>query len=250
MAKIRVHPRSSAPHPKRAIPFHTLSGSLRGIRIQENHEKLVSLSEAARQHRIVLAPQYFRRGIAGAIPESYVREHVAKMLVEASQALPAGLSLVIWDAWRPLAVQQSLFDDFKKIVAQENPHLDEAGLVEKTSIYVAIPSDHPDRPSNHYTGGAVDLSIIKNDGSYLDMGTDFDDFSPKASTAFYEELMQHGSLLPGEEVILHNRRLLYSVMLGAGFVNYPEEWWHFDYGDRIWASMSGSGTAVYGGCTP
>ena len=27
-------------------------------------------------------------------------------------------------------------------------------------------------------------------------------------------------------------------MINAGFVNNPEEWWHFDYGDAIWAVLT------------
>jgi hypothetical protein len=32
-----------------------------------------------------------------------------------------------------------------------------------------------------------------------------------------------------------NRDLLAEVMVGAGFVNYPTEWWHWSFGDRCWA---------------
>jgi D-alanyl-D-alanine dipeptidase len=28
-------------------------------------------------------------------------------------------------------------------------------------------------------------------------------------------------------------------MCGAGFVNYPPEWWHWSYGDKYWAFISG-----------
>lgn len=31
-----------------------------------------------------------------------------------------------------------------------------------------------------------------------------------------------------------------------GFVNYPNEWWHFCYGDRMWAAYSGKKTCFYG----
>ncbi len=35
-------------------------------------------------------------------------------------------------------------------------------------------------------------------------------------------------------------------MHAAGFVNYPTEWWHWSYGDRYWALLTGSPHAVYG----
>ena len=43
-----------------------------------------------------------------------------------------------------------------------------------------------------------------------------------------------------------NRMLLAEVLGGAGLVNYPTEWWHWSYGDRYWALMTGSGQALYG----
>ena len=49
---------------------------------------------------------------------------------------------------------------------------------------------------------------------------------------------------------LGNRRLLYHVMVSAGFTNYPDEWWHFDYGNQNWALMSGRKAAVYGRGVP
>jgi D-alanyl-D-alanine dipeptidase len=43
-----------------------------------------------------------------------------------------------------------------------------------------------------------------------------------------------------------NRRMLLSVMEGAGFVNYGHEWWHFSYGDRYWAYVRHERAAIYG----
>ncbi|MCG4287414.1 D-alanyl-D-alanine dipeptidase, partial [Lactobacillaceae bacterium KNUT 0156] len=47
-----------------------------------------------------------------------------------------------------------------------------------------------------------------------------------------------------------NRRLLYHVMTQAGFTNYIEEWWHFDYGNQNWATVSKRDFAVYGATKP
>ena len=43
-----------------------------------------------------------------------------------------------------------------------------------------------------------------------------------------------------------HRVLLASVLGGAGLVNYPTEWWHWSFGDRYWALMTGADAAVYG----
>ena len=68
------------------------------------------------------------------------------------------------------------------------------------------------------------------------MGTDFDDFSPRAGTRYLEEHQE----LPGDEEAAQNRRILYHCMLAVGFVNYSGEWWHFSYGDRAWAGKTGN----------
>ncbi|MED4919243.1 M15 family metallopeptidase, partial [Geobacillus thermodenitrificans] len=46
--------------------------------------------------------------------------------------------------------------------------------------------------------------------------------------------------------IKENRKLLKSIMEKAGFTNYDEEWWHYDYGNQNWALKTGN-EAIYGG---
>jgi D-alanyl-D-alanine dipeptidase len=43
------------------------------------------------------------------------------------------------------------------------------------------------------------------------------------------------------------RNLFGQVLRAVGFVNYPTEWWHWSYGERYWAFMTGSAYAIYGG---
>jgi D-alanyl-D-alanine dipeptidase len=43
-----------------------------------------------------------------------------------------------------------------------------------------------------------------------------------------------------------HRDLLARVLAGAGLVNYPAQWWHWSYGDRYWALMTGAPAAHYG----
>ena len=40
--------------------------------------------------------------------------------------------------------------------------------------------------------------------------------------------------------------LLADALGGAGFVNYPTEWWHWSFGDRYWAYLTGRHAARYG----
>ena len=32
----------------------------------------------------------------------------------------------------------------------------------------------------------------------------------------------------------------------CGTMNYPTEWWHWSYGDRYWALLTGAPAALYG----
>src|SRR5690606_33140174 len=88
----------------------------------------------------------------------------------------------------------------------------------------------------HITGGAVDLTIrIKKTGELLYMGGIFDDSSETTVTDFFErKKKKNDSLTPSEIAAMKNRRLLYWSMLAAGFRNYPQEWWHFDFGNQMW----------------
>jgi len=82
------------------------------------------------------------------------------------------------------------------------------------------------------------LSIKESLGLPLDMGTDFDSFEIMAQTAYFKRVQ-------GGEEVHQNRRLLYIVMTQAGFTNYPEEWWHYDFGNQFWGKITGE-KAKYG----
>lgn len=236
------------------FPIPASCNSLSGwqaISIIECGEKLVPLNELSSRHRITVRPQYYIQGVSGTIPDCFARESIAKMLIAASQSLPSNLQLVIWDAWRPISVQRALFDQYLMDLRHKYPDMDEEGLIIKTSTFVSLPSNDSNNPSPHNTGGAVDLSIIKeDDGKYLEMGTDFDDFSPRANTRYFEDIFSENVVSANELIYLQNRRLLYFVMINAGFTNYPDEWWHYDYGDQFWAALSGEPAAIYGSCSP
>ena len=196
-------------------------------------EKLVSLKDMG----FMIDPQY--KDYPGGLSDCLARKSVAEMLIKAGKNLPAGLHFKIFDAYRPVTVQQALWDKYKREVLLKAAEAGEELSVEeadrRTSEFVSKPSYDKSRPSVHNTGGAVDLTLVRDcfDGTFveLDMGTAFDDFTEKAHTAFFEKKC-NGI----EDIIVHeNRRILYQVMTEAGFTNLPSEWWHYDYGDAFWA---------------
>ncbi|WP_231514952.1 M15 family metallopeptidase [Oceanobacillus salinisoli] len=208
------------------------------VPIIENGEKLIALSHLSQ--KIIVEPQYYLNGISGAINECYLREGAVERLLQATKLLPSEHFFVVFDGWRPFEVQMELYQRFKlKMLSDGVPR---KRVENKVANFVDFPSKDPAKPSNHLTGGAIDLTIAKRDGP-LNMGTDFDDFSNKAVTDAYECLTH----VNDEEILIkRNRRLLKGIMEDAGFLNYKEEWWHYDYGNQNWAKAYGK-TAIYGG---
>ncbi len=115
---------------------------------------------------------------------------------------PLGLSLKIWDAYRPLKAQQVLFN-----------HTSDP-------LYVS----HPETGARtHCRGIALDLTLLDKYGNELPMGTDFDDFRP---------LAHHGNDQISNEAQI-NRLLLAGIMAVAGFEPLYSEWWHYQLPDTL-----------------
>jgi D-alanyl-D-alanine dipeptidase len=220
----------------------------REIPIIECRERLVSVS--GRHPRLSAVPQYFRWRIEGALNDCLVRETVCAKLIEIAERLPGDLRLVVWDGWRSKEVQTRLFEAYRPRVVAENPQLDAAEIDRRTSIFVSLPSSTPNAPSPHNTGGAVDLTLADAGEESLPMGTAFDDFSPMANTAYFDELALQKPLSEKETRCSANRRILCEAMSSLGFVNYPNEWWHFDYGNQWWAARIHQAKAYYGPALP
>lgn len=110
-----------------------------------------------------------------------------------------GFRLKILDAFRPQEAQEALW------AAVPNPD------------YIADPK----KGSNHTRGVALDLTLAGADGQALDMGTPVDTMS----TAAHHFHVDHPA------AVQVNRMRLLTVMLEAGFVHHPREWWHYQLPD-------------------
>lgn len=127
-----------------------------------------------------------------------VHESLGPGLSAASAALRAqGYTLVFWDCYRPHEVQVRMFN------AVPDP------------AWVAKPGRYA---RSHESARSVDVTLAAG-GRLVDMGTDFDDFSPRA-TAFATESVT--------AVQQANRALLRNAMSAGGLAVYSGEWWHFD----------------------
>lgn len=130
------------------------------------------------------------------VPYDQLRSGTLRKLKCAAERLRAmGYRLVIWDAFRPLAVQKLLWE------------------IVKDPDFVAP----PDRGSHHNRGCAVDVTLADPQGKRLAMPTAFDDFSGAASA----------SLDGLEDPVRAHLQDLQAAMVSAGFEIYINEWWHF-----------------------
>ena len=136
----------------------------------------------------------------------YLHREAAAALIEVQREVAAkGLGLKVYDAYRPLSVQQQMWD----LIQDER--------------YVSNPAVNAGR---HTRGTAVDLTLVDRQGRELPMPTPFDDFTERA----------HRGAKGIPEDAARNAKLLEDAMVRHGFVPYPFEWWHFDY--RSWKRQS------------
>jgi zinc D-Ala-D-Ala dipeptidase len=135
------------------------------------------------------------------VARAYMHRDAAAALVHVQEELAAqGLGLKIYDAYRPLSVQQRMWD----LIHDDR--------------YVSNPALNAGR---HTRGTAVDLTLVDRLGHELPMPTAFDDFTERAH--------RDAPGIPPEAS--RNTKLLEAAMIRNGFLPYPFEWWHFDFKD-------------------
>jgi D-alanyl-D-alanine dipeptidase len=118
-------------------------------------------------------------------------------------------------------------------------------LTEEVERYWAAPSGDENSPAPHATGAATDLTLRWKDGENLWMGSLFDDVTALAARDRFESLAPDNFSFSDQEARA-NRRLLHWLMTEQGFAGHPEEWWHFSWGDQLWAALTGTPAAHYG----
>jgi len=134
---------------------------------------------------------------------AFLQRPAAQALVRAHRKLRAqGYGLLIHDAYRPWYVTKIFWD-----ATPPDKH-----------EFVADPSEG----SRHNRGCAVDLTLYDlKSGQAVAMPSLYDEMTPRAYSDY-----QGGS---AEENA--HRALLKQALEAEGFVQLPNEWWHFDYKD-------------------
>ena len=191
-------------------------------------------------------PPYWRR-VEGATDKLLLRQSVAQKLLKVNaRASEAGLELFLFDAWRPRAVQAYFHDVWMpEQLQRRDPTLKGQALTEEVERYWAAPSSDAASPAPHATGGATDLTLRWKDGEQLWMGSLFDDVTRLAARDRFESPSSDNFSFSDQEARA-NRRLLHWLMAEQDFAGHPDEWWHFSWGDQMWAALNGAPAAHYG----
>ncbi|MFF4695726.1 nitrilase-related carbon-nitrogen hydrolase [Streptomyces chattanoogensis] len=199
------------------------------IPVRECGEDLVDVRTAAPALLVADGRQDGRGAYA------HLRTGVLRRLLAAQDALPDGLRLELLEGYRPPGLQRRYFEEYADELRAAHPGWDAARIHQAASRYVSPPDIAP-----HSAGGAVDLTLVTADGGYVDMGTEINASPEESDGACYTGAP---GLTPAARA---NRRVLSAALSAAGLVNYPTEWWHWSYGDRYWALMTGAEHALYG----
>ena len=154
---------------------------------------------------------FLKKDVYGDLSKCYLQSDAAQMLKNAAGYLAAirpGHTFLAYDCARPVSVQHIMW---------------QAVIGTKQQSYVANPNTLTG--SIHNYGCAVDLTIVGEKGSAIDMGSAFDSLGAKAQPRHEIKLLRQNQL-SAEQVV--NRTLLRLVMVKAGFYPISNEWWHFN----------------------
>jgi len=154
---------------------------------------------------------FMKMDVYGDWENAYLQPDVAEKLVLAQHFLQLkhpNYKLIIFDAVRPVSVQQKMWETLDLPMKEKTKYL-----------------SPPKKGSLHNFGAAVDLSIVDEFGEELDMGTEFDFFGELAYPRKEIQLMKQGKITPAQ---INNRQMLREVMRKAGWTNIETEWWHFN----------------------
>lgn len=197
---------------------------INSVTVSENNEPLIDIKNAD-------VKLFFGNRLKN---EKHVllRKSVAEKLFKAAQSLPQGKYLIVYDAYRPLQKQIEIWEKKYEYFKEKYPNESEEQILKRTKAVVADPRFGY---GGHQTGGATDVGLCDESGQELNMGAAYSASVAAIRTSY-----------PVERFAEANRKLLLKIMKKQGFVNYPNEWWHFCYGDKMWAAYKNRKKCLYG----
>ena len=163
-----------------------------------------------------------------------LRRVIFNRIEKALNHLPSHYGFVIYEAYRPKARQIALWDEIWNKIRPDYPDASDEEMALRCRTWVANPYT---TGSGHQYGCAIDITIEDlNAGQQLDMGCGLQEFCDvtKTDSDAITSLQKE------------NRELLIKALETEDLVNYPQEWWHFSYGDRLWAILTKREQSLYG----
>jgi zinc D-Ala-D-Ala dipeptidase len=230
MAGLEAGTASSAPD-VRAYWIEALAAGARFMEaanarpLVECHEPLVSIPVAAEAAGVPIAcPRSPHR--TGRPRDHRIRSgNVEPLLGVALDLHEQGLTLVIEDALRSLETQRGAVSShavllaFGEMLARVDPDASDREIVARLGAIIAATP----KTAGHVAGAAVDVSVLRADGTHLDLGGPYLDFS--------ERMPMASPFVSGEQA--EARELIASAMARRGFSAYPFEFWHYSRGDSL-----------------
>ena len=193
-----------------------------GIKIVETHDPMVDVKDD---------DAFFFSSDLQKENHVYLRKSVYEKLKNIT--FPEGYYIKIMSAYRSLDDQKKRWNEKYNTLKKKYPEIKERELIQKVKSVCADPKLGF---GGHQTGGAIDITLCDKHGNDYDMGTSYRSLLKQSRTDSKD--------LNDEQA--NNRRILVEALRQLDFVNYPLEWWHHSYGDRLWAAYKHYNQCMFG----
>lgn len=222
----------------RAYWLESLTAGVRFMATADGHplaeclESLVSIPAAAAAAGVPIDCLDSPHPVGRARDHRIRRANVEPLLAVAGDLHSQGLTLVIEDALRSSQTQRdaassaTVLRAYGEVLAWIDPQASDRQIIERLGVICAATPI----TAGHTAGAAVDVSVRRADGSDLDRGGVYLDFT--------ERMPMASPFVDAEQA--HVRELITAAMAKQGFVAFPFEFWHYSRGDVLAAVASGS----------
>lgn len=192
------------------------------VKVIENNEPLVTVDD-----KLFIIDKRMKKPV-------YLRKCVYEKLCTLSEWIKKdGYKIKLYDAYRSLDNQIS---SWNKRLEETKKMYPDASLEEVTRITNLKVANPTNGVGGHQTGGAIDITLVDSNNKELDMGSKYEEHIEQTKT--YSKKLN--------DIQSKNRNYLLEKMKKLDFVNFPSEWWHYSYGDKMWAAYNNKKTCFYG----
>lgn len=153
-----------------------------------------------------------------------IRKNVLKKITKVAESLPDNVNMKVYKAFTSKQTLNERFEEIVNKILDVDPKIGRHEAIRMAKYQSTDPSGNL---GGHETGAAIDIAFCDASGKDFDYG----------SNIFDRSIPSYKHVLNKEQK--NNRKFLVKKMKKQGFVNFPAEWWHFSYGDRMWSAYKG-----------